>query len=1206
METPRRLITTTASRSSWLALWVCSTYVYGVAWLLAAVVAPTLIGWQPAVLVSGSMSPAMLPGDVVLFAPPDSQDLTSGDVIAFDDSARSGRLTTHRIVEEALDGAGYRTKGDANRDPDSTPVPRDAVRGVGRLIVPGVGLPLHWAQTGRMPLFVAWLAATVLALYLMARSTSSAMPPLTHWSLPLHADITQRPSRKRRGSGPAVLRAHADRRWPAARRVAFPLVLACIAVSSVIATTSAAFSSATSVPSNSFEAIESFGVSFVDTIGSVTCGGTASTVDVATTVSAGNTVIVRLALANAGPGVVSVTDSRSNTYSIDADVTGASTRTVIASGYVGTALQPGDTITVSSPAGAVESVVAAAYANIAPTDRVDVSATTSGSGTTPSAAVTTTWEETLLYAAVASDGASTYTEAPGWQTHEHVQASCAGDVAEDHGATDTRSTTGASTYAPTLSMAADWTAAVVAYKAKDTDAPAAPDLSGSVGDTENTLSWTSVSDPSPPVTYQLYRDGALVYDGTATTFIDTALSNGATYDYVVRATDGAGNQSGNSGIAALAPSAGASIKFVKSLGQASCAGAGAVITVPAGGVAKDSTIILRIGLRQAGGAITATDNRGNTYTVDRDITSGNARTAILSAYVATALAAGDSISVTHANGRAEGVAAAQFSGIAATGRVDASAAAGGNSAAPATGVTTATGQTLLYGAVANTSNVTYTEAAGWTTQAHQALSCGGPSGTADSHGAYRSVFATGSFTYGPTMSGAQEWAAAAVAYRAAGPDTTAPAAPTLSATPAHEEVALSWNTVTDRSEPVSYRLFRDGTKIYEGTGASFVDTDVTNGTTYAYVLRAVDAVGNVATESNQVDIAPVADTTAPAAPVLTGAVADSQNTIDWTAVIDPTAPVTYRLFRDGALVYDGGSRTYTDTPVANDANHVYVVKAVDGAGNASADSTSFTATASTVSSAVIGKAEGGDSGYVRQGGGYYVYANAAGASTSVRADVSALTGGQSAVALTSGTYTAGGVSYNYRSALLTADAVLAEGAKGWTIRPAGTDIAAAFTVTVDNAGATAVDVQTANISGGTGGLAETGDQLVLTFSEPVAPSSILAGWDGTSTSVAVRLTDSASNDTVTVFNAADTVQLPLGVVDTEGNVVSANSLFTATMTRSGASIAVTLGTLQSGTLRTDNQTTPMVWTAQAGPVDRAGNVAGASAISETGAADLNF
>src|SRR2546423_382329 len=95
-------------------------------------------------------------------------------------------------------------------------------------------------------------------------------------------------------------------------------------------------------------------------------------------------------------------------------------------------------------------------------------------------------------------------------------------------------------------------------------------------------------------------------------------------------------------------------------------------------------------------------------------------------------------------------------------------------------------------------------------------------------------------------------------------------------------------------------------------------------------------------------------------------------------------------------------------------------------------------TAPSVSSTVIAKQTGYLAGSIKQGGTYYVYANvadsgnpASGIST-VKTDESAVTSGQTNVSLTAGSYSVGGITYNYRSALQTASSPLS-GTKNYTI-----------------------------------------------------------------------------------------------------------------------------------------------------------------------------
>lgn len=86
--------------------------------------------------------------------------------------------------------------------------------------------------------------------------------------------------------------------------------------------------------------------------------------------------------------------------------------------------------------------------------------------------------------------------------------------------------------------------------------------------------------------------------------------------------------------------------------------------------------------------------------------------------------------------------------------------------------------------------------------------------------------------------------------------------------------------------------------------------------------------------------------------------------------------------------------------------------------------------APTISRAVAAKPSGATAGTIRQGGDYYVYAwvTDASAIASVTANVSTVDAGGTASALSPGSWTVGGQSYNYRSAMLTANTPLRTGA----------------------------------------------------------------------------------------------------------------------------------------------------------------------------------
>lgn len=277
--------------------------------------------------------------------------------------------------------------------------------------------------------------------------------------------------------------------------------------------------------------------------------------------------------------------------------------------------------------------------------------------------------------------------------------------------------------------------------------------------------------------------------------------------------------------------------------------------------------------------------------------------------------------------------------------------------------------------------------------------------------------------------------------------------------------------------------------------------------------------------------------------------------------------------------------------------------------------------APSASASVVRKGAGGVPGFIKQGGTYYVYANvsdagnpASGTSTVV-ANVSNITSGQTAVTLSPGSWTVNGVSYNFRSALLTANAVLVDGSKSYTLTMTdgggNSRTQTGFSVEVDNVVPAGSDVQTENVSGGTNGRAELGDKVIYTFTERIEPDSVLAGWDGSSTNVVLRFNNNSVNDLVQIWTASNSSQLPLGQINTQGDYISASITFGAsgtpsTMVQSGSTITITLGTVSDASkLRTHGLDTQL-WTPSSAATDLAGNNCDVSLVTEVGDLDPDF
>ncbi len=99
----------------------------------------TLFGWSSAVVLSGSMSPAIEVDDMIIIHRKSAYGCR--DVITYKDGSA---LVTHR-VEEITD-TGYITKGDANNTVDP-PVLSDAVVGKVVLVIPKVGRVTSFMRT---------------------------------------------------------------------------------------------------------------------------------------------------------------------------------------------------------------------------------------------------------------------------------------------------------------------------------------------------------------------------------------------------------------------------------------------------------------------------------------------------------------------------------------------------------------------------------------------------------------------------------------------------------------------------------------------------------------------------------------------------------------------------------------------------------------------------------------------------------------------------------------------------------------------------------------------------------------------------------------------------------------------------------------------------------------------------------------------------
>lgn len=133
-------------------------------------------------VLSDSMSPAIEAGAVVFVSELPAERISDGDVITFE--RPGGALITHRVVAVVeRDGTRlFRTKGDANEDPDPELVPASQVVGTVQFQIPHIGYVTSFTQS-KLGIFVLVVVPAVLLvateiwdLVVRARSAGEGEP----------------------------------------------------------------------------------------------------------------------------------------------------------------------------------------------------------------------------------------------------------------------------------------------------------------------------------------------------------------------------------------------------------------------------------------------------------------------------------------------------------------------------------------------------------------------------------------------------------------------------------------------------------------------------------------------------------------------------------------------------------------------------------------------------------------------------------------------------------------------------------------------------------------------------------------------------------------------------------------------------------------------------------------------------------------------
>lgn len=100
-----------------------------------------------AVIITGSMEPAIRTGSLIVIKSVSEDNLAAGDIITYKPIEGRSDLVTHRIIDEASEDNSFITQGDANDIPDFNPVYYDSIVGKVIFTIPLLGYLINFLKT---------------------------------------------------------------------------------------------------------------------------------------------------------------------------------------------------------------------------------------------------------------------------------------------------------------------------------------------------------------------------------------------------------------------------------------------------------------------------------------------------------------------------------------------------------------------------------------------------------------------------------------------------------------------------------------------------------------------------------------------------------------------------------------------------------------------------------------------------------------------------------------------------------------------------------------------------------------------------------------------------------------------------------------------------------------------------------------------------
>ena len=461
------------------------------------------------------------------------------------------------------------------------------------------------------------------------------------------------------------------------------------------------------------------------------------------------------------------------------------------------------------------------------------------------------------------------------------------------------------------------------------------------------LKWTAPS-PTSGCTitgYKVFRNGSQIGTTTSTSYNDSGLNSGTSYNYSVEATDSGPNTSAQSSTVSLSTAADDQAPNIPGSPAATSANpvviswSGVTDLPSAGAVGVKGYNIYRCTGASCSPSVTSTPLNNNTPLTTTSFSDSTVAASTTYRYVITA--------------------------------VDNN----GNESAPSNPIVSATTPTPpptcannptpnpspAPGAPTKTSSTDKSLSFSWTASAaatgctlsgyhiYRADAGANPIANVTSGTTYTDSNLTPNTSYTYTIEAfdtSSHTTKGTAAVLATAPDTSAPSTPgsVVATATSSSQVSLGWSASSDDVGVTNYRIYRSdkGTTplaTVSGTTLNYVDSTVTASNTYTYQVSAVDSAGNASAKasSNSVSTPSSSDNTAPSAPsnVAAPIIASQSANLSWSASTDNVGVAGYHVYLNGVYAANATSTNVTLSCLAPNVAYTVTVKAYDSAGNSS-------------------------------------------------------------------------------------------------------------------------------------------------------------------------------------------------------------------------------------------------------------------------------